>query len=138
MKRASNLELVIGVLKEKGVSVRICDESERGKTIDSWFEKLGDNSTRRRKGELNWYCFYREDHKALEGAKAFEAYQQQWLALIVIFDESEGWLIECEVKEFPDFSTLQQDIYVFHHNMKWTMVFTHEQPYDGPFFAVKG
>ena len=138
MNRASNLDLVIAVLKRKGVSVRRLSESEKAETIDAWFAVLGDDFTRQQNSELNWHCFSWEDSKALEGTKAFEAYQQQWLAPIVIFDESEDWLIECEVKEYPDFSTLRKDIYVSHHNMKWTMAFTHEQPDIGPFFAVGG
>ena len=55
----------------------------------------------------------------------------------MVFDEEGTWSYRCTSETYPDFTALGADIYVAHHNMKWTMAFTHEQPHDGPFFAVK-
>ena len=74
---------------------------------------------------------------ACHPASAWQAYQSQWPAPYVVFDEEGTWSLGCASQTYPDFSLLGADIYVSHHNMKWTMAFTHEQPHDGPFFAER-
>ncbi|KIC47145.1 hypothetical protein RA28_05510 [Ruegeria sp. ANG-S4] len=64
-------------------------------------------------------------------------YQKQWPAPYVVFNENNDWAYSCTFDRYPDFTSFQADIYVAHHNMKWTMVFTHEQPDLGPYLAFK-
>ena len=87
---------------------------------------------------FKWHGFSWGYETAIEGAPALREYQSQWLAPYVVFDEDGIWSYRCTSDTYPDFTELGADIYVAHHNMKWTMVFTHEQPHDGPFFAMQG
>ncbi len=86
---------------------------------------------------FKWHGFSWKYEKAIEGENALREYQNQWPAPYVIFDEEETWSYRCTSEKYPDFSAFGADIYVAHHNMKWTMVFTHEQPHDGPYFAKR-
>ena len=88
-------------------------------------------------GGFRWHGFSSKHEKALEGERALQAYLSQWPAPYVVFDEEGTWSLGCASQTYPDFSLLGADIYVSHHNMKWTMAFTHEQPHDGPFFAER-
>ena len=86
---------------------------------------------------FRWHAFSYGYQSATTGTEALIAYQRQWQASYVIFDEEDSWTYFCSSKKYPDFSSLRADIYVAHHNMKWTMVFTHEQPDIGPYLALK-
>lgn len=85
---------------------------------------------------FKWECFLGSGHKArVEGAVAMTRYYNQWQAPFVAFNEAGTWGFKCTSDAYPDLTDLHDDIYVTHHNMKWTMAFTHEQPDIGPFFC---
>ena len=86
-----------------------------------------------------WHCFSFKMAKSLEGIRALSAYQSTFSASAFVFDEDLNEMFSFRPdKTFPDLTALKNDYYVCHHNMKWTMVFTHEQPSIGPFFAEGG
>ena len=84
---------------------------------------------------FKWHGFSYGFERATEGMSAMEKYQNCWPAPFVVFDENLAWAFRCVSTQYPDFSDFGADIYVAHHNMKWTMVFTHEQPDPGPYFT---
>ena len=84
---------------------------------------------------FRWHGFSYGFEQSKTGPDALKAYLDQWLSKFVIFDENLNFCYLCKAPRYPDFSSLAADTYVSHHNMKWTMVFTHEQPEIGPFFA---
>jgi hypothetical protein len=86
---------------------------------------------------FKWHGFSFEHQTAIEGKDALRAYQSQWPAPYVVFDEEGIWSYGCTSERYPDFTCFGAEVYVAHHNMKWTMAFTHEQPHIGPFFAMK-
>ena len=86
---------------------------------------------------FRWHGFSYEFETSIWGAEALDMYLAQWQADYVLFDEDLRCCYRCDAQRYPDLTTLGLDIYVAHHNMKWTMVFTHEQPEIGPFFARK-
>ncbi len=86
--------------------------------------------------KFRWHGFSGGFEQHMSGDKALKAYLYQWPAKFLVFNESLKFGYTCRAQSYPDFSPLCDDIYVAHHNMKWTMVFTHEQPGEGPYFAV--
>jgi hypothetical protein len=86
---------------------------------------------------FRWHGFSFGIEPAKAGEAALSAYQAQWAAPFYIFDEKLEHCLKCEGQPFPNLSDLRADLYVVHHNMKWTMVFTHEEPDLGPFFTTK-
>jgi hypothetical protein len=98
------------------------------------------HTTTKKKRNPFWdYFSMRDSENCVVGPKALELYQKQWPAEYVVVGEAEGYGYRC-TGAYVDFSNLLGDIYVSHHNMKWTMIFTHEQEWDsrlGPFFCSK-
>lgn len=86
---------------------------------------------------FRWHAFSYNFTASNSGPLALSEYLGQWPAPFVLFDENLKWCYKCEAEIYPDLTALGLDIYVSHHNMKWTMVFTHEQPDIGPFFATQ-
>lgn len=86
---------------------------------------------------FRWHGFSYGLQSAITGSDAVVGYQKQWPASYVVFNENNDWAYSCTSDRYPDFTSFQADIYVAHHNMKWTMVFTHEQPDLGPYLAFK-
>ena len=86
---------------------------------------------------FRWHGFSYGLQTAVTGADALSDYRRQWQAPYVIFDEEGTWAYSCTSEKYPDLTSLRADIYVAHHNMKWTMIFTHEQPDIGPYLALK-
>jgi len=84
-----------------------------------------------------WHAFSYRKQPCLEGAQALEEYLAQWQAQFYVFNEALSFCALGESETYPDLSGLHEDLYVTHHNMKWTMVFTHEQPHTGPFFVTR-
>lgn len=87
--------------------------------------------------KYRWHGFNLGLQPSVKGEDALKAYLSQWPAPYVIFDERGDWTYACTSSAYPDFAPLGGDIYVAHHNMKWTMAFTHEQPEIGPFFSMQ-
>ena len=85
-----------------------------------------------------WHGFSFRIEDAIEGEAALREYQIQLRAPFVVFDEDEEFYFRCEAASYPDFTTVSNDVYVAHYDMRWTMAFTHEQPAIGPFFARGG
>ena len=75
--------------------------------------------------KMKWHGFSSGYEAAIEGDKALTRYTSNWMANYFIFDEEETWCFQCSSDSYPDLTSLSADIYISHHNMKWTMVFTH-------------
>jgi hypothetical protein len=87
---------------------------------------------------FRWHGFSYNLQPCLSGRKALATYREQWPGEFFVFDEALTECLRCgRVADYPDLSLLRRDVYVAHHKMKWTMVFTHEQPEIGPFFAAR-
>ena len=83
-----------------------------------------------------WHGFSYGIEPCREGQVALSAYLSQWSVPYFVSDESLSNCYYCESERYPDLSDLQDDFYVSHKNLKWTMVFTHEEL--GPYFSVRG
>lgn len=87
---------------------------------------------------FRWHGFsYNLQPYDKRGSRAIETYLAQCPAKYVVFDEELKEALRCMSDRYPDLSPLGNDLYVTHANLKWTMVFTHEQPDIGPYFATR-
>lgn len=118
----------------------LCNE-RRLKTEKSWLQTYAANVKMQTGSWVHagfmWHGFSYGYERAVEGNAALQKYQNNWPAPFIVFDEQLTWAFRCDSTQYPDFSKFGADIYVAHHNMKWTMVFTHEQPHQGPYFTSK-
>ena len=127
------------ILGLRGVTFEALSQEDTRATETAWLQKFA-NGVKQATGHwihdrFRWHGFTYKYEPCLSGEEARNAYHDQWAAPFVIFNEDLTWAFRCSAERLPDFSDLRADIYVAHHNMKWTMVFTHEQPDIGPFFA---
>ena len=88
-------------------------------------------------GGFMWNGFSSGLEKCRHGDKARQAYFAQRPSEYYIFGEGASWCFACRSDQYPDLSDCCDEAYVAHHTMDWTMVFTHEQPHIGPFFAER-
>jgi len=86
---------------------------------------------------FKWHGFSLGLQSCVEGERAINTYKGQWPSKYIIFEEQMKESFLCYSDKYPDLSSLSLDVYVSHANLKWTMVFTHEQPVIGPFFAMR-
>lgn len=79
-----------------------------------------------------WHIFSSGRYPALEGEQALAEYGRQICCEFVILsnDLDEAYLADSRPEDRP-FS----DFYVFPPNLAWTMAFTHEEGWLGPYFA---
>lgn len=83
-----------------------------------------------------WHGFSYGIEPCRSGDTAWDAYRGT-KGKFYLFDEGEnyGYLGQTSFPFRPDLSHVRADIYLTAVNFSWTMVFTHEQPEIGPFFA---
>jgi hypothetical protein len=86
---------------------------------------------------FRWHGFSYGIEKCRAGKEALEQYLAQWPSHYYIFNEALTFCLKCKSEVYPDLSARVADLYVIHHNLKWTMVFTHEQPQLGSYFATQ-
>lgn len=127
-------------LAANSVNCSKVDGPELDRILTAWHLAFS-SEVKRRTGSwiherFRWHTFSYDFHRSVSGDPAIRKYQSQWNAEFVVFDETGTWCLSCTADKYPDLTPLQNDLYVSHHNMKWTMAFTHEQPDIGPFFAT--
>ena len=85
---------------------------------------------------FKWHGFSYGIEPCLAGENALRSYQRT-KGRFYLFDEDEcfGFLCKTPFPFRPDFSKFREDLYLVGSDFSWTVVFTHEQPEIGPFFA---
>lgn len=135
---------IIKQLKEQNIEFNLLQTEDNTNAnslisivIEKWKKKFIDNRKAPYLDCYLWHIFSFGSTKSIEGEDAKKEYLNQWKTDVLIFNESQEYLIECidtipiiEMKDFVD------DIYVAHPNMKWTYVIPHEFPAFGPFFSM--
>ena len=128
-------------LEELGLNPELLGTKESYAFSKRWLEMFAE-AVKEKHGKyvyrgFRWHGFSYGIQVCTEGADAMSMYLSQWPAPYVIFDEELTTCARCVSAKYPDLTSLHADPYVSHENLKWTMVFTHEQPEIGPFFAER-
>ncbi len=88
-------------------------------------------------GGFRWNALGESKTPFLEEDQAVEAYKNEIAIEYYVFPESGEGDFVLVLKEKPPVSMLEEyrDFYVFPKNMAWTMAFTHEYGWIGPYFV---
>ncbi len=135
---------IIEQLNEQGIEFEILQEgynpspdSELSKVVNNWTNKFIGKRTAPNLDNYLWHIFSFNSANALNGEQATKKLSEQYDANTLIFNEQQQYLILCKgripkivMEDFCD------DLYISHHNMKWTYVIPHEVPNIGPFFST--
>jgi hypothetical protein len=81
---------------------------------------------------IGWHTFSGGYFPSVRGHRAFDQYLAQNSTDLLVLAEDAA--IRCTCSKPVDFSGLG-DVYVAPSSFDWTMVFTHEHPDYGPYFA---
>jgi hypothetical protein len=87
---------------------------------------------------FDWHAFSYGFAYALSGDAAQSAYRarqrQQPFLVLIGGTPTDGFA--CQADTLPCFELAGLDVYVIAHNFRWTMVFTHEADWCGPYFTT--
>lgn len=87
------------------------------------------------RGGIGWHTFSGGDFPSLRGSRALEQYRiQESNGLLVLSEDDHKTAIRCTSSAPVDFSGMG-DVYIAPTSFAWTMVYTHEDPEYGPYFA---
>ena len=89
--------------------------------------------------DFDWHTFTWGETPHLEMDSAWNAYRSKDPTNLILLDNIDGGLAyKCNGPNLPDFSKKGLDVYICTPDMKWTMVFTHEDDFVGsPFFCTR-
>jgi hypothetical protein len=131
---------IVNHLLANHAELRELSSAELGEVCREWLQRFAVR-VRRQEGSwmlkgFKWHGFSYGIVPCLAGESALRAYQRT-KGRFYLFDEEEcfGYLCKTPFPFRPDLSRFRTDVYLTGSDFSWTMVFTHEQPEIGPFFA---
>lgn len=98
-----------------------------------WMQAFCKNKQGANTNAYKWHIFSYEKYPALSGDEAFNKYTQQKAIEYIVLSNDNDLAIATD--KLPTNCNIM-DYYVFPKNMAWTMAFTHEDGWLGPYFAT--
>ncbi len=136
MARVSRLERLLK--PERSGATRLTEE-ETERLRAAWRErfaaKLDRSLSAESKGGFDWHTFSYGVFPHLSGDEARNAYRMRIRRAELVLLPHRGEGPGFRVCGLHDFSRANVDVYIFPENLSWTMVFTHEDDWLGPYFA---
>lgn len=116
-----------------GKVIRVFSIKETRKIEREWLQVYGKNRRGVNAKSYKWHVFSFDRYPALEGERALAEYAKQVPGECIVLpnDNHETAVLTRERPVGGD----GRDYYVFPVNMAWTMAFTHEEGWLGPYFA---
>ena len=119
-------------LIEPGTVLREFTSTETATLVAQWLDTFGANRDGVNAKDYLWHIFSGARYPALSGEAARTEYVKQIGAEFVVLSNNRKTAFLTDV--LPRNSSLV-DYYVFPSNLAWTMAFTHEEGWLGPYFA---
>jgi hypothetical protein len=129
------------ILASCGGQIEVIDKRERMRLIQAWRECYAAplHSARGiwKLDNYEWHVFSFAYTRAINGLKAYVEYQRQVAdVLIVCPEQAKLPAVRIVGGRLPDFRPVGGDVYVWPHDLQWTMAFTHEESMGlGPYFS---
>lgn len=119
-------------LVSPGRVLRTFSEAEANQLADAWLAVFGKHRQGVNTKAYLWHVFSAGIYPSVAGMEALECYRQQIGMELVVLSNDRKLAFVTDL--LPQSSSLA-DFYVFPQNFAWTMAFTHEDGYLGPYFA---
>ena len=115
-----------------GIVSAVLSPVEARRFIDEWVSVYADKRSIDCIKEFKWHLFSGGDYKSVEAEEALIEYRSHSAIEYVVIDNKEEVVFTTEQR--PEKVALS-DFYVCPRNLAWTMAFTHEDGWLGPYFA---
>jgi len=115
-----------------GAVIRQYSETEANALATEWLAVFGANGHTVNTNAFLWHVFSADCYPCISGVAAIDAYQRQLGVEFVVLSNDRKLAFVTD--KLPESSSLP-DYYVFPPNLAWTMCFTHEDGWLGPYFA---
>lgn len=122
-------------LVQPGSVLRHYTLDETASLVAQWLEAFGARRHGVNAKDYLWHIFSGGRYPSLSGAQAMAAYEKQVAAEYVVLSNDRETAFATNA--LPQSSSLT-DYCVFPVNLAWTMAFTHEDGWLGPYFARHG
>lgn len=116
-----------------GTVVRQFSEAEAAQLVHEWLAVFGENGHGVNTRAYLWHVFSSARYPSVSGTAAVEQYKQQAGVEFIVLSNDRKVAFQTEL--LPESSALS-DYYVSPPNLAWTMAFTHEDGWLGPYFAL--
>lgn len=121
-----------GITVSPGIVLDVLEDDEAGQVIEGWLNIFAKNRLGCRIKDYKWHLFSGGVYESEEGDRAIETYNSHIAEEYLVIDNDESVVFVTDHR--PDKVELS-DYYVCPRNMAWTMAFTHEDGWLGPYFA---
>lgn len=138
--KKKSYERIAAQLSEQQISHEVVSQSELKETENMWKNLFIGKLMAPQLSQHKWHIFSFNPGVGTAGAMAAEEYNQQHPATIYIFNEDLSFGLKCiKPSKLPQISLINfsDDVYICHHNMKWTYIIPHEFPEMGPYFCKR-
>lgn len=122
-----------GIELNSGNILRIYSKDETCEIERQWLKIFCKHKQGANTNTYKWHIFSFEKYPSVSGTKALDIYSEQKAAEYIVMSNDDEFAIETDT--LPQECNLM-DFYVFPKNMAWTMAFTHEDGWLGPYFAT--
>ncbi len=112
--------------------VKVFDKSESAEIEKKWMSIFCKNKQGFNTKAFKWHIFSGEGYPSLDGEDARKAYESKEDPEYIVMGNDNELAILTSKKPL---SCNLTDYYVFPVNMAWSMAFTHEEGWLGPYFA---
>jgi hypothetical protein len=117
---------------EPGVVLRVLSAVEASALADAWLEVFAKHRRGANTKAYLWHTFSANRYPSITGKEALAQYEQQIASEYIVLSNERDLAFVTDKR--PTKSYLS-DWYVFPVNFAWTMAFTHEDGWLGPYFA---
>jgi hypothetical protein len=122
-------------LVQPGTVLHHYTQDEAAALVEQWLEAFGAERHGVNAKAYLWHVFSGSRYPSLSGAEAVAEYEKQIAVDYVVMSNDRKTAFATDA--LPQSSSLA-DYYVFPANLAWTMAFTHEDGWLGPYFARHG
>ncbi|MGV2333388.1 MAG UNVERIFIED_CONTAM: DUF4275 family protein [Planctomycetaceae bacterium] len=109
-----------------------CSAEEVTQIVSRWLAVFGQNTVKVRPEQFLWHIFSSGSYPSEENQAARASYEKQVANEYVVLSNDRRTAFTTNQR--PE-SCAWRDYYVFPPNLAWTMAFTHEEGWLGPYFA---
>ncbi|WP_416762198.1 DUF4275 family protein [Roseateles sp. So40a] len=120
-------------LVRPGQVLRTLSEDAAAAMTKAWMQVYGRRGQGLNMKDFMWHVFSGGGYDCVSGQEALAAYATRQAAEYVVLSNDRRTVFVTDVR--PDRAALS-DYMVFPSNLAWTMAFTHEDGWLGPYFAV--